>query len=605
MGTIRNLLAIGGRAKSIGLYAVGLFDWKILLILSISLTVRVWGVGFGLPNTEALPDESFIVNTAIKFGTGDLNPHNFFYGTLYMYCLFILFGVYFVVGLATGKYPSPQEFMIEYVVDPSNFYLTGRLFNAVMGTITVFVVFRLAHFLFGRRVALVAATFLGLAYLHVRNSHFGKTDIMLTLWICCAFLFIARAYREGRLIHYGLAGLFSGLAISTKYFGLLLITPTLVAHALTCERLTWSTLWLSKRLCVYALSLVAASIITMPYMVLDWQTFLSDVTTQSFNASSNFHVPFVAIGWWHHLTFNLYHGLGFPLLIASLVGSVILIARDWKLAIVLLSLSILYYSFVGGAQAVFSRYMVPIIPSLCLAAAVGVDVLATAFTRTKLTGLVLAIVSAMVLLPSVSSILQMNSLLSQVDNRLLAADWVNSNVPSGSSIYQVGDRAASLKLEPTLESLLDDYAALVAAGEAGSIEARALTIKIADRAHRLRNGYSEWLYDDQANYFITRNGTVMHGLPDYVILFEYPAIPYNQPTPHSLDLVNKFYTLVQTFPAVDLQVAERNAYDVQDAFYLPYSGFAGVSRPGPNVSIYALNRFSSAPVPFVPDSRVR
>jgi hypothetical protein len=30
--------------------------------------------------------------------------------------------------------------IIEYVVDPSNFYLIGRLFNAIMGTLTVFVI---------------------------------------------------------------------------------------------------------------------------------------------------------------------------------------------------------------------------------------------------------------------------------------------------------------------------------------------------------------------------------------------------------------------------------------------------------------------------------
>jgi hypothetical protein len=98
--------------KNIGPQAFWLFDWEILLILSVSLVVRLWGIGFGLPNTEALPDESFIVNIAIEFGTGDFNPHNFIYGTLYMYSLFILFGVYFVVGLTVGKYQSLQDFII-------------------------------------------------------------------------------------------------------------------------------------------------------------------------------------------------------------------------------------------------------------------------------------------------------------------------------------------------------------------------------------------------------------------------------------------------------------------------------------------------------------
>jgi hypothetical protein len=29
-----------------------------------------------------------------------------------------------------------------------------------------------------------------------------------------------------------------------------------------------------------------------------------------------------------------------------------------------------------------------------------------------------------------------------------------------------------------------------------------------------------------------------------------------------------------------------NAYDIQDAFFLPYGGFVNVLRPGPNMLVY-------------------
>jgi hypothetical protein len=32
--------------------------------------------------------------------------------------------------------------------------------------------------------------------------------------------------------------------------------------------------------------------------------------------------------------------------------------------------------------------------------------------------------------------------------------------------------------------------------------------------------------------------------------------------------------------------SERHVYDQQDAFYVPFDGFDGVARPGPNLSIY-------------------
>src|SRR5207245_2101204 len=44
-----------------------------------------------------------------------------------------------------------------------------------------------ARELFSRRVALVAAGFLAVAFLHVRDSHFGVTDVPVTFLTVCAF----------------------------------------------------------------------------------------------------------------------------------------------------------------------------------------------------------------------------------------------------------------------------------------------------------------------------------------------------------------------------------------------------------------------------------
>ena len=65
-------------------------DWLYIgLILLIALALRVAGTSFGLPGTFH-PDEPHHINTAVYFGSGDLNPHVFKYPTLWMYFLFIL-----------------------------------------------------------------------------------------------------------------------------------------------------------------------------------------------------------------------------------------------------------------------------------------------------------------------------------------------------------------------------------------------------------------------------------------------------------------------------------------------------------------------------------
>jgi hypothetical protein len=452
----------------------------------------------------------------------------------------------------------------------------------------------MAYPLFGRRVALVAASCLGLAYLHVRNSHFGKTDIALALLFCVALLFIVEAYREQRLRSYALAGVFAGLAVSTKYIGILLILPMLLTHLFVMKRLTVAG-WTDKRLLLFFVALVVMSVIGTPFAFLDPEAFLSHMTAQGAYLQTGGPTQEVGRGWWSHLLISLNHGMGWPLLIASIGGILIMLKWDRNLAFVVLSLLISYYALFGWTQVVFTRYMVPLVPILCVTSALCIVHILDACPGLRSLRGATAFAVILVLLPSLFNILELNNLLVRTDNRLIAADWIQANLPDGGSIYQVGDRTARLPLEPTLKDLVESYTTLAVADDVDSTEAMILKIKIEDRERRPRSGYNEWFYDDRANQFTTKDAVVMNGLPDYVILFRYPAIPYNQPTPYSLSLVNEFYTLVQVFQAVDLQIAEGNVYDVQDAFYLPYAGFAGVSRPGPNVYIYALNRFSSFP----------
>ncbi len=44
--------------------------------------------------------------------------------------------------------------------------------------------------------------------------------------------------------------------------------------------------------------------------------------------------------------------------------------------------------------------------------------------------------------------------------------------------------------------------------------------------------------------------------------------------------------------AVDMNAPA--VYDLQDAFYVPFAGFAGIARPGPNLSIWERTDVASA-----------
>ena len=123
----------------------------LMLIILLGLLVRFWGINFGLP-LELHSDEHIFIMHALKFGTGDFNPHDFLYPSLTYYLLFILFGFYFVFGYIVGLFHSPSDFATLYFTDPSSFYIIGRSLMALFGGATVFIVYLMGKKLFESKV---------------------------------------------------------------------------------------------------------------------------------------------------------------------------------------------------------------------------------------------------------------------------------------------------------------------------------------------------------------------------------------------------------------------------------------------------------------------
>ena len=79
----------------------------LLGILAVAVFLRVWAVNFGLPFLYHA-DEPIVVNHALAFSTGDLNPHFFKIPPLVSYLLFVCYGIYYVLGRGTGLFHSVQ-----------------------------------------------------------------------------------------------------------------------------------------------------------------------------------------------------------------------------------------------------------------------------------------------------------------------------------------------------------------------------------------------------------------------------------------------------------------------------------------------------------------
>ena len=128
----------------------------------------------------------------------------------------------------SGWFRGEHHFIQTLIADASPVFLTARLLSATAGVASVFVLFRVARRLFGERTALVAALFLALAFLHVRDSHFGVPDTMATLFVLVAFLFIVRFWETSRRRDLVISAVAAGLAASTKYNAAIISLAALV-----------------------------------------------------------------------------------------------------------------------------------------------------------------------------------------------------------------------------------------------------------------------------------------------------------------------------------------------------------------------------------------
>ena len=121
---------------------------RLLIALTlVALTLRLWGITFGLPHTEARPDEDVIVDTAVHMWSDGLNPHRFDWPTLYMYAMTAAFGAYFAVSRLTGHF-GDLGFAMFANTHSVQLYLIDRVAVALLGTATVPLLFYSARRLF-------------------------------------------------------------------------------------------------------------------------------------------------------------------------------------------------------------------------------------------------------------------------------------------------------------------------------------------------------------------------------------------------------------------------------------------------------------------------
>lgn len=417
-------------------------------IVALGFWLRTQAIGYGLPAIYNM-DEVAIMNRALTFGTGTLNPGNFLYPTFYFYALFAWEGLTALVGLALGWWESLTGFERQFFLDPTPLYLSGRLLSALCGTATIVVVYHIGARVQGVAAGLFSAALIAVAPFAVQDAHYVKHDVPVTLLITAVLLALTSASPRRHLW----AAAWAGLALSTHYYA---VFATLL---IAIDRLSDDAPWRDRLrdLAMAAGLTVVVFLAASPFLLPEWRTAWSDITQnraivmdRATAAGGAFGSLPTYLGW---LVSG--HALGTALTAWLALAGLLAFHQRWSRALLLAVFPVTFLLFIANTFPA-TRYLNPVLPFLALltGALLGWGL---QLSRVGAVGVALVLVIA-----GARESVQLGRFFRQDDTRTLAQRWLEAEVPAGATVlvqpYSVPLRQSKEGLAEALRVRLGDEA---------------------------------------------------------------------------------------------------------------------------------------------------
>jgi hypothetical protein len=520
-----------------------------LFILAAGL--RLWGINFGLPALYR-PDEDVTVGRAMGILHGILDPHFADWPHLYFYVAAAWLAPFHLLGL---------------VQDQASGYLGVRILGALLGSLTVLLVFEFGRRAYGWLAGFLGAGALAVAFLHVRDSHFGTLDIPLTLAAVAALYIAYRTMGSSGARPLLLNGISLGVAASLKYNGALVFAGIAAAQWLRASYERTHRSRILVRLAVIAAVGVITLAITSPFLVLDpamTQHGIGYIFTHLGKATAP------AIGW-VQLSLALWFGIDPVLVLLAILGLAYAAWRRNPADVIILTFLVVYILLIGAGRSVFFRYADPMIPVLCLLGGRALAALIERTARGRTRSLALAAALVLIVVAPLVHDLRYDLLIQQQDTRTLAFDWLAQHVP-------VGSRAAV----PYMAGPGHDQV-MINSGEHSHGATDAYVASFLDSRLETQYSIDELTKDDLQLMSLDRFRG--EGITFVVVGYETPGTGCRVDSPLERALQAQGPPLASFAPTTG---CPSSVFDPIDTYYVPLAGYGGWVRPGPYIRIYRL-----------------